>query len=86
MERAIAIAGDKPIQREHLLLDEDNMAPGGGTLKEQVADLERKLVADALNKYRSTRRAGEALGLSHTSVLNKVRRYNLDSFLAKRKD
>jgi TyrR family helix-turn-helix protein len=86
LERAIAIAGDKPIQREHLLLDEDNMAPGGGTLKEQVADLERKLVADALNKYRSTRRAGEALGLSHTSVLNKVRRYNLDSFLAKRKD
>lgn len=86
VERAIAIAGDKPIQREHLLLDEEKMAPGGGSLKEQVADLERKLVAEALGKYKSTRRAGEALGLSHTSILNKVRRYKLDSFLAKRKE
>jgi transcriptional regulator of aroF, aroG, tyrA and aromatic amino acid transport len=86
LERAMTIAGDKPIQREHLLLDEGPMAFAGGTLKEQVAELERKLVAEALSRYPSTRRAGEVLGLSHTSVLNKVRRYNLETFLSRRKD
>lgn len=86
LERAMTIAGSQLIQREHLLLDEGSMAAAGGSLKVQVAELERKLVADALRKYRSARRAGEALGLSHTSVLNKVKRYHLETFLAERKD
>ena len=88
LERALTIAGNKPIAKEHLLLEEAGGIESGGegTLKEQVAELERKLVAEALSKYGSTRRAGRVLGISHTSVLNKVRRYRLESFLAERKD
>lgn len=85
LERAVTIAGDGLIRQEHLLL-EDSPLPAQGSLKAQVAELERKLVAEALGKHGSTRRAGEALGLSHTSVLNKVRRYGLETFLSERKD
>lgn len=85
LERAQTFAAGKIIRLEHLLLEEEE--PGGaGTLKEQVGHLEQRLVGEALKKHGSARRAGEALGLSHTAVLNKVRRYGLETFLANRKE
>ena len=79
------MAGGDPIGPRHLLLNEAAIAPsGGGALKEQVAELEKRLVTDALKSYGSARRAGQALGLSHTSILNKVKRYNLETYLSKR--
>ncbi|HOB34511.1 MAG TPA: sigma 54-interacting transcriptional regulator [Bacillota bacterium] len=88
LERAAALAGASAIEPRHLLLDqaEAAVAAGRGTLKEQVAELERKAVAAALRKYGSTRRAGEALGLSHTSIRNKVKRYGLERYISNRKD
>jgi len=88
LERAAALAGASAIEPRHLLLDqaEAAVAAGRGTLKEQVAELERKVVAAALRKYGSTRRAGEALGLSHTSIRNKVKRYGLERYISNRKD
>lgn len=88
LERAMAFAGKAPIRPEHLLLEDRAAAdnrPGQGTLKEQVAELEKQVVAEALDKFGSTRRAGKALGLSHTSIVNKVKRYQLERFLADRK-
>lgn len=87
LERAMAIASNQAIHPEHLLLGEEETyrSSGQGTLKEQVAELEKKLVADALSKYKSTRRAGQALGLSHTSIINKVRQFRLEAYLSERK-
>lgn len=85
LERAMAMAGGEAIGQEHLLLGDATIAsPGGGTLKEQVAELEKRIVAEALNKHGSTRRAGQALGLSHTSIINKLKRYNLETNISKR--
>lgn len=85
LERAMAMAGGDPIGQGHLLLEEAAIATSsGGPLKEQVAELEKRLVTEALKSYGSTRRAGKALGLSHTSILNKVKRYNLETYLSKR--
>lgn len=86
LERAMAIAGKEAIGPEDLLLERETKEfdLGGGTLKEQVARLEKRLVAEALARYGSTRRAGQALGLSHTSIINKVRCHHLESLLSKR--
>lgn len=88
LERAMAIAGRGAICPEHLMLEEDQGTlefHGQGTLKEQVAELEKKIVAEALEKHGSTRRAGQALGLSHTSIVNKVKRYGLETIPSVRK-
>jgi transcriptional regulator of aroF, aroG, tyrA and aromatic amino acid transport len=88
LERAMAIAGPSPIRPEHLLLGQiaEGGQPGQGSLKEQVAELERSLVAQALKQYGSTRKAGRVLGLSHTSIVNKVKRYKLECFLSNRQE
>lgn len=87
LERAMAMAGGDPIGPGYLLLDAATIAaPGGGTLREQVAELERRIVAEALKSFGSTRRAGQALGVSHTSILNKVKRYNLEIYLSRRQE
>jgi len=87
LERAAAIAGAFPIQPQHLLLEQERAVnTDGGTLKEQVAKLEKQIVTEALVKHKSARRAGQALGLSHTSILNKVKRYHLEYYLSNRKD
>lgn len=68
-------------------------APGGGTgteglirtgagaatagLKEQVAAREREVLRAALARHGSVRKAARALGVSHTTVLNKLRRYGI---------
>jgi DNA-binding NtrC family response regulator len=53
--------------------------PGHRTLKEKVAALERKLVAEALARHRWNRcRAAAHLGLSRVGLANKIRRYGLD--------
>ena len=84
LERAIAIAGHQSIKSEHLLLSQQGPdSLGTGTLKEQVAELEKRIVADALRKYGSTRKAGQALGLSHTSIVNKAKRFKLETYLSR---
>lgn len=85
IERALTIADGQEIQIEHLML-EGGIPSSGDTLREKVADLEGRLVAEALRKHGSTRQAGKALGLSHTSIINKVKRYNLETIYSKRKE
>lgn len=89
LERAVAIAGDNIIRSGDLLLDGSALAPelpGSGSLKHQVAQLERTLLVNALSRCGSSRRAGKLLGLSHTSILNKIRKHGLESYLASRKE
>lgn len=87
LERAMAMAGEDVIRPEHLLLGEAPVpALGQGTLKKQVEELEKRIVAEALVKHGSTRRAGQALGLSHTSIINKAKRHRLETNVSKRKE
>ncbi|SEM81622.1 sigma 54-interacting transcriptional regulator [Lihuaxuella thermophila] len=46
-------------------------------LKEQMESYEKTILADALHKYKSARQAAKHLGLSHTALLNKIKKYQL---------
>ncbi|WP_346355854.1 sigma-54 interaction domain-containing protein [Azotosporobacter soli] len=46
-------------------------------LKEIVADVEKKVIQQVLEKYPSSRMAGQALGVSNTTILNKMKIYEL---------
>ncbi|MCL4424276.1 MAG: sigma 54-interacting transcriptional regulator [Firmicutes bacterium] len=61
-----------------------NVESAGGTatppetpLKEAVDRVERETLEKALAQYGSSRRVGRALGISHRTVLNKMRKYGL---------
>jgi transcriptional regulator of aroF, aroG, tyrA and aromatic amino acid transport len=52
-------------------------ADGVGTLDAAAAAAEREVLARALAEHGSARKAAQALGVSHTTVLKKMRRYGL---------
>lgn len=49
------------------------------SLKEAIEDMEKSILAKALKKYKRSRKVGQALGISHTAVLKKIKKYNLIS-------
>jgi len=84
LERALALAVSDQIGVEHLMLEAVPAAPSGwqtGGLKERLAEVERQVIADALQRTGSARRAAELLEVSHTTILNKVHRLGLSHLL-----
>jgi len=83
--RAAALAGGRTIAAEHISARvrlgrpaELGTAPGGGTLRELAAQLERGAVAEALSKYGGNRtRAAKSLGLSRQGLTKKKKRLGL---------
>jgi TyrR family helix-turn-helix protein len=45
------------------------------TLKEITEQLEQKVIANALNKYGTIRKAAKALGISHSGLIKKLKKY-----------
>ncbi len=48
-----------------------------GPLKEQVAKFEKELIESALNRYPSIRKCARALKISHTAMINKMKKYQI---------
>lgn len=46
-------------------------------LKEILAELECSILYEAINKYGTSRQVGKMLGLSHTGILNRMKKYNI---------
>lgn len=47
------------------------------SLKEIVASIEKEVIMQVLEKYPSSRSAGQVLGVSNTTILNKIRAYKI---------
>jgi transcriptional regulator of aroF, aroG, tyrA and aromatic amino acid transport len=87
IERAVIFAEDI-IEVEHLSFEEtapdktkDHPAPEGiklpVDLNEIIAATERKYILEAKSKLSSSREIAKALGISHTTVINKIKAYDL---------
>ena len=50
---------------------------GQRTLKDLVVETEKKAIIDALERYDSIRKAARALGVTHATVINKMRQYEI---------
>ncbi|MGD0153913.1 MAG: sigma 54-interacting transcriptional regulator [Thermacetogeniaceae bacterium] len=50
-----------------------------GKLKNAMADTEKQLLLKALREGKSIRKAATLLGVSHATVINKMKRYHIDS-------
>ena len=84
IERAVSIACHGEISESHIMLDYDtqhdtSQIPNVSScnFKEALDQVERSMLQKALAQYGTSRKMGKALGLSHTAVLNRIRKYNL---------
>jgi len=84
IERAVNIMTGTVVLEEHIVLDQRaapqvEATPSADTrsLEEIVAEAERAALAQAMERYPTSRKLGSALGLSHTTVLKKIRKYAL---------
>jgi len=90
IERAMNLCDGK-IEAHHLILKQeefettvDAAGPAEGvtcggqkSLKELVAQTEARAIKEALERYGSIRKAASALGVTHATVINKMRQYNI---------
>jgi transcriptional regulator of aroF, aroG, tyrA and aromatic amino acid transport len=89
VERGINLAGSNIIKPENLLVNTDDEKIYDNCndnppyqeeiipLKEATSRAEKEVIEKALKKYKSSREAGRVLGVSHTTILNKMKRYNI---------
>lgn len=55
----------------------------GNTLHEIIDEVEKEVITEALNNYESARKAAKALGVSHTTVLNKIKKFGEETYKEK---
>ena len=86
IERAVNLVDGEEIQSEHIFLGRSSGTPAVPTsvqfetyqtLEERLGEIERVILQETSLRFRSSRRMGAVLGLSHTAVLKKMRKYKL---------
>lgn len=88
IERAINLCDDKVIGAEHLVLKEEEMSDSFYTLepcekapcrslKEVVSEAEKAAIFEALSNTKSIREAARLLGVTHATLLNKMKKYGI---------
>lgn len=86
IERAVNLVDGSEVQSEHIFLGRLSGAPTAPTLvqfetyqtlDERLGEIERTILQETSRRFGSSRRMGAVLGLSHTAVLKKMRKYEL---------
>lgn len=90
IERAMNLCFSNLLRTEHLIIDRhvqkksisNNFTFGEDLkLKDVVSICEKETIVKALNKYKSYRKAAKVLGVSHTTIINKAKKYGLDNII-----
>lgn len=86
IERAMNLCDSKLLNRDSLILDfkptevktlKGVQVESGLKLSELVESCERQAIIKALEKNKSFRKAAKMLGVSHTTIINKINKYNI---------
>lgn len=86
IERAVNLVDGAEVQSEHIFLGRLSGSSAMPTLvqfetyqtlEERLGEIERVILQETSLRFRSSRRMGAVLGLSHTAVLKKMRKYEL---------
>lgn len=78
IERAVNLAQEEQLQAAHIQLPElVKVDKIHNDLKRTVKEIEKRALLEALKECRSIRKAAKLLGVSHATVINKMRRYNI---------
>jgi transcriptional regulator of aroF, aroG, tyrA and aromatic amino acid transport len=87
IERGMNLCEGRVLNSEHLIMtihgNRENLKSNSVMdkelkLEEIVEICEREAIAKALEKYKSLRKTAAALGVSHTTIMNKIAKYNIN--------
>ncbi len=81
LERAVALSIKSEIAAKDIMLNYDIVPDEnteGKSLKECIESLEKRKIIDSLKKNRSIREAAKELGVTHTLLINRMRKYGID--------
>ena len=65
------------INTKYTLINNKNNENGALPLQDIVEKAEKSAIQSAVNEYKSLRKVGKVLGVSHTTVMNKVKKYGI---------
>lgn len=65
------------INTSNALIDNKSSESGALPLQDIVEKAEKSAIQSAMNEYKSLRKVGKVLGVSHTTVMNKVKKYGI---------
>ena len=86
IERAINMARKPVITPDDIVFSTQNQSVNANNYDNTITDFnlntavkntEKRIIREALKKFNSSRKLGAALGISHTSIIRKMKEYNL---------
>jgi PAS domain S-box-containing protein len=87
VERAAILCESTSIDIDHILFSHEmtqanlplpsNSVTSSLSLKEQVADLEKRIIVTTLKKAKTIRQSARLLEISHPALINKMKKYNI---------
>lgn len=85
IERAVNLVDGPEIGPEHILLEKKPVAIKNSsirfetyqTLEERLGEVERDILQATVQRFGSSRKVGAVLGLSHTAVIRRLKKYGL---------
>lgn len=80
MERAVALADGKEITLNDIILDQKSKNIDiivKDSLPQSLENLEKKMIEDCLNASKSIRGAAKMIGITHTMLINRMKKYNI---------
>lgn len=81
LERAVALSTTREIMSKDIFLNYDivpEIRTDVSSLKEYVEGLEKKKIIESLRQSRSIREAARNLEVTHTLLINRMKKYNID--------
>jgi len=87
VERAAILCETTSIDIDHILFSHEmaqanlplssHSVTSSLPLKEQVADLEKRIIVNTLKKAKSIRQSAKLLAISHPALINKMKKYKI---------
>ena len=85
IERAINLVQGGYIEERHIILDTRYAGEEGGEsllkddrpLRQILQETEKRVLKEAVERLGSSRRVGAVLGISHTAVIKKMKKYGI---------
>ena len=81
LERAIALATKKTITAKDIILNYTLVSDSdliGNSLTESIENLEKRIILESLKTSNSIRQAAKNLGVTHTLLINRMKKYEID--------
>lgn len=80
LERAVALSSKREITEQDIIINYDLLPEGmatGASLSENVENLEKRLITQAIENTKSIREAAKELKVTHTLLINRMKKYGI---------